>query len=156
MGVVNFFCDIICYPCGVTWNGLCRRHDDFLMWHLWGWNWDLDWLHLYLSSWWLHEGDLVWWLLWHFGLWCCASVPKGGILCGQSITMWLYSSHSKHQTLGQWCAIWPDSWHWKQQSSSLDIMFTVEDGTNVVASCCVAWSFSTSYIASVSICGPFS
>ena len=33
---------------------------------------------------------------------------------------------------------------------------TVENGGNVAVSCCVAWSFSTSDIASVRVCGPFS
>ena len=57
---------------------------------------------------------------------------------------------------GTMSAIWPNSWHWKQQSSSWDMTFTVEDGVNVAVSCCVAWSFSTSDIASVRVCGPFS
>ena len=59
-------------------------------------------------------------------------------------------------TFGQCCAMCPASWHWKWQSSSLDITFTIEDGINVAVSCWVAWSFSTSDMVSARVCGPFS
>ena len=29
VGIMNYSCDVISYPCGVTWNGPCRSHDDF-------------------------------------------------------------------------------------------------------------------------------
>ena len=35
-----------------------------------------------------------------------------------------------------------------------DITFTVEDGINVAVSCCAAWSFTTSDIASVRVVVP--
>ena len=57
--------------------------------------------------------------------------------------------------LGQFLAICPCSWHWKQQSSSFDIMLTVDGGVAVAVSCCTAFSFLTSDIALVSVCGPF-
>ena len=91
-----------------------------------------------------------------FGLVMFAGVPKGGIICGQSITMWPYSSHSNHLMLGQFLAIWPCSWHWKHLSSSLDIMLTADGGVMVAVSWCTVLSFLTSDIASLSICGPFS
>ena len=89
------------------------------------------------------------------GWWCFGGVPKGGMLCGQSMTMWPYSSHLKHLMLGQFCVICPCSWHWKQWTSSFDIMLTVEGGIIMAVSCCTALSFSTSEITSVSICGSF-
>ena len=50
----------------------------------------------------------------------------------------------------------PDSWHWKHFSSSLDMTFTVDEGSSVVVNCCAAWSFSTSLMASARFWGPFS
>ena len=50
----------------------------------------------------------------------------------------------------------PGSLHWKYQSSSLDIMLTVEDGIIVTVSYCAVLSFPTSVMASVNVCGSFS
>ena len=36
------------------------------------------------------------------------------------------------------------------------MVLTDEVGRRVEVICCVAWSFSTSFIASVKVCGPFS
>ena len=58
--------------------------------------------------------------------------------------------------LGQFLAICPCSWHWKQGSSVFDIMLTVNGGVIVAVSCCTALSFSTLDITSLSVCGPFS
>ena len=58
--------------------------------------------------------------------------------------------------LGQFLAICPCSWHWKQQSSLFDIMLTVDGGVIMAVSCYTAFSFWTSDITSLSICGPFS
>ena len=52
--------------------------------------------------------------------------------------------------------MWPCSWHWKHLSSSFLIMLTVDGGVIVAVSCCTVLSFSTSDIASLSICSPFS
>ena len=65
------------------------------LWWLWllylhGWDCDLDLLYLYLSQWWHLEVDLVWCLVLEFCLWWCVGVPDGGILSGQSATMWPY------------------------------------------------------------------
>ena len=77
------------------------------------------------------------------GIALSAGVPDGGILSGQSAATWPYSSQSKHFMWGQWHAIWPNSWHWKHLSSSLDITFTEDKGISVVVNCCAAWRFST-------------
>ena len=57
--------------------------------------------------------------------------------------------------MGQCLAIWPCSWHWKHLSLSFVIMLTVDGGVMVAVSC-TALSFSTSDIALLSICCPFS
>ena len=56
---------------------------------------------------------------------------------------------------GQCHAMCPGSWHWRHQSSSFDIMLTIEDGKMVAVSC-AALSFYTSVMASFSVCGSFS
>ena len=99
----------------------------------------------------------------------CCEVYVGMVICGNmqvSLKVVLYVDnlllcvHIHHTQsiwhLNKWCAMWPASWHWKQQSSSLDITFTVEDGINIAVSFWVAWSFSTSEMASVQVCSPFS
>ena len=101
---------------------------------LWKWDCHLDWLQLSLSSWWCLKFDLAWWLL--CDLWCVPGVPEGGILCGQSMTMWPYSSHPWHLMWGQCHVICPGSWYWKQQSSSFNITLTVEGRIIVAVSCC--------------------
>ena len=58
--------------------------------------------------------------------------------------------------LGQCLAMWPCSWHWKQCSSSFDIMLTIDGWVMVAVSCCTALSFLTSEIVLLSICGPLS
>ena len=58
--------------------------------------------------------------------------------------------------LGQCLAMWPCSWHWKHLSSLFVIMLTIDGGVMVAVSGCTALSFSTSDMASLSICGPFS
>ena len=77
--------------------------------------------------------------------------PVQTIHCYVSVFITLETSNT-----GQWCAMWPDSWHWKQWSSTWDITFTVDIGINVAVSCCATWSFLTSDIASVRVYGPFS
>ena len=62
----------------------------------------------------------------------------------------------KNLMLGQFLAMWPCSWCWKQWSSSYDIMLTINGGVMVAVSCCTTLSFSTSDIVSMSVCGPFS
>ena len=57
--------------------------------------------------------------------------------------------------LGQFLAMCPCSWHWKQRSSLFDIMLTIDVGVMVAVSC-TALSFSTSDIALLSVCGAFS
>ena len=49
----------------------------------------------------------------------------------------------------------PGCWHWKHQSSSLDIVLTGEDEMIIMVSC-AALHFSTSVTASVNVCGSFS
>ena len=44
----------------------------------------------------------------------------------------------------------------KTSTSSFDIMLTIEDGRMVAVSCCAALSFSTSVMASFSVCRSFS
>ena len=46
------------------------------------------------------ELDLAWWLLCGLDWWCFAGIPKGGILCGQSITMWPYIITFKTPNVG--------------------------------------------------------
>ena len=69
-----------------------------------------EWLYLSLSSRWCLKLDLAWCHL--CGLGCCwfAGVPKGGILCGQSMLRWPYWSHLKHLMLGQFLAKCPCPW----------------------------------------------
>ena len=52
--------------------------------------------------------------------------------------------------------MWPCSWHWKQWSSLFDIMLKVDGGVMVAVNCCMALSFLTLDIASLSVCHPFS
>ena len=124
--------------------------------YLWGCDCDLDLLCLYLSQCWCLEVDLVWCLVLDYFLWWRAGVPEGGIQSGKSITIWLYSLHSKQCILGQWHAMWPDSWYWKHLSSSWDITFTMNEGNRVVVSCCDAWSFSILLMVSARVWGAFS
>ena len=130
-------------------------------WWLWllyphGWDCDLNLLCLYLSLWCHLEVDLVQCLVLEFSLWWHMGVPDGGILSGQSATIWPYSSHSKQHTFRQWHAMWPNSWHWKHWSSLLDITLTDDEGNKVAVSCCTAWSVSTFLMASARVWGPFS
>ena len=117
---------------------------------------DLDLLNLCLSLWLWQDVDLVWCLMLEWWFLCHAGVPDGGILSEQSAATWSYSSQSKHFIWGQWHAMCPDSWHWKHMSSSLDMMFTVDEGSSTAVNCCAAWSFSTSLMASAKLCDSFS
>ena len=126
------------------------------LWYLQGWDCDLDLLCLYLSWWWCLEDDLTQCLVLDSSLWWCMVVPEGGILLGQLTTMWLYSSHSKQCTFGQWHAIWPDSRHWKHLSSSWNKTFIVDEGNKVAINCYSAWHFSTLLMVYVRVCGAFS
>ena len=139
------------YPYVVIWNVLYMNHDD-LSCSVCG-NVTVTWNDFAYPC----SHGSVWNMTWHGG--CCVvwvGDPKVGILCGQSITTWPYSSHSKHQMLGQFIAMCPCSRHWKQQSSSFDIMLTVDGGVMVAVSCCTGLSFSTSDIVLMSVCHPFS
>ena len=109
---------------------------------------DWDWSLLSQSSWWCLELNLC-------ALWCGASVPEGGILWGQSMTICPYSSHSWHLMWRKCHTMCPSSWHWKHWSSSLDTILTVEDRMFVMVSCCAALSFFTSVMASVNVRGSF-
>ena len=52
--------------------------------------------------------------------------------------------------------MWLVSWHWKHLALSLDMVLTNEVGSKVDAICWAAWSFSTSFMVSTRLCGPFS
>ena len=52
--------------------------------------------------------------------------------------------------------MWLVSWHWKHLSLSLDMVLTYEGGSKVDVICCAAQSFSTSFMVSARLCGPFS
>ena len=52
--------------------------------------------------------------------------------------------------------MWPCSWHWKHLSSLFDITLTVDGGVMVAVNCHTALSFSTSDMALLRVCGPFS
>ena len=150
--VVSYFWGGGNYPHVMTWNSLYMSHDN---------------LSCSVCKMWLWffcpclRGD-VWSLTW-CGNFCvvwigCALLGflKEVVLCGQSITMWPYSSHSKHLMLWQFLSICPCSWQWKQWSSSFDIMLTIDGGVIVVVSYCTVLSFSILDIVSLSICSPFS
>ena len=119
-------------------------------------DWDLDLLNPCLSLWRCLEVDLVQCLVWEWCFLWQASMPDGGILSGQSAATWPYSSQLKHHICGQWCAMCPNSWHWKHLSSSLVITFPVDEGRSVAVNCCAAWSLSTSLMGSTRFWGPFS
>ena len=179
-GLRNFYCEddlwcgvlwqkwwVLWWQCKVLlwWHPLCLLCDlEEPLWELWqlwllylcGLDCNLDLLCLYLSWWWHLEVDLVWCLVLEFCLWWHAGVPDGGILSGQSTTIWPYLLHSKQCTFGQWCAMWPCSWHWKHWSSSLDITWTVDEGNKVTVNCYTAWSFSISLMSSARVWGLFS
>ena len=76
-------------------------------------------------------------------------------LIGQSITMWPYSSHSKHLMLGTMpCYVTM----FLALETSIFIVFitlTVDGGVMVAVSCCTTLSFSTLDIESLRVCGPF-
>ena len=48
------------------------------------------------------------------------------------------------------------SWHCKHLSSLFFIILTIDGGVMAAVSCCTALSFSSSNIASLSVCSPFS
>ena len=138
--------------CDCEW--LLHELSWLLLWYPWECDCDLNLLYLCLSGWWCLEVSLGWCLVCHL-LWH-AGVPDGGILSGQSATMWPYSLHSKQHTLGQLHAMWPNSWHWKDWSPSLVIILTTEEGNRAAVNCWAAWCFSASLMASVKVWGPFS
>ena len=134
-GIANYsYGDVYCLY-DVTWYGLCRSHGDCDC-NICG-----DRTATLISCVCLCPGDSgeksIWCSAW-YGILVCDDVPEGGIQCRQSTTICPYSSHSKQPTFEQWHAIWPDSRHWKQRSSSWDMTFTVDDGIRVAVSCCVA------------------
>ena len=119
---------------------------------VWLWFWSAI---LCLSWWWSLEIDLLWCLVLEFHLVWHTGMPDGGILSGQSAAIWPYSSHSKQHTFRQWHEMWLNSCHWKDWSSSLDIILTVDEGNKVAVNYCAAWSFSTSLVAFARVWGPF-
>ena len=156
--IVSYFWGGCDYPCVMTWSGSYISHDDLaaaMSVKMWLWP-GMDFTCPYL-----HGGDLATWpgmmaFVWSWVGGALMGFPKE-VPCVDNPWQCDHTHHnSKHLMLGQFLAIRPCPWHWKQWYSSFDIMLTVDCGIIMAVSCCTALSFSTSDIASLSICGPFS
>ena len=134
--------------CDVIWNDFCVSYCNCDFDVCRGCDCDLDLLCKYLSSMMVSRswsGAMPWVRV--LSLYSVQACLSGGILSGQSAAIFIihciFIAFKAMYIWAMTCAMWPNSWHWKHWSSSLDITLTVDEGNRVAVNCYTAWGFST-------------